>query len=316
MNSRQRIAKSKVDLTMVYTLKALLDTGNVSKAADRLGVSQPSISQALKRLREVLGDPLFVRSGNQLQPTPRAMALAHGVAQVAQTLELMEQPPTAFTPATAQRHFVVSFSDIAEFNALPRLALEMRQEAPACTLRSVRPAGSDLVQALERGDIDLATGTLVGNARQLRQLRLGEYGFSCLTSPTGRWARKSLGLENFVQAAHVVVPRASDGVDPVEQRLDLQGIHRHVALVVANHFAACGVVAAADMIFTLPAHLAVQLAKMFGLRVQPLPVDVGTVVTRIVWHERFHHDEANIWLRKRVERLFREGLPQMARRGK
>lgn len=301
---------------MVYTLKALLEMGNVSRAADRLGVSQPSISQSLKRLREVFGDPLFVRSGNQLQPTPRAMALASSVTQIAHSLEQMEQRPTEFTPSTAQRNFVVSFSDIAEFNALPRLALELRNEAPACTICSVRPSAAQLLEGLERGEIDLATGTLVGDQRRLRQLRLGEYGFACLTAPTSRWARRSLSLDDFVKAPHVVAPRSTDGVDPVEQRLELQGIKRLVSVVVANHFAACGAVASADLIFTVPSHLAVQLSKMFNLRMQPLPVDIGTVVTRIVWHERFHHDEGNLWLRKRVEQIFREGLPQMAKRSK
>jgi LysR family transcriptional activator of mexEF-oprN operon len=308
--SRTGTGAGKLDLTMVHTLRALFDTGQVSKAADRLGVSQPSVSQNLKRLRDYFEDPLFVRSGNRLYPTPRAMALEATVARLARDIELISRQPKAFDPATATRDFIVSFTDIAEFMVLPRLSAQLLRDAPSCGLRSVRPAIRGMEQALEQGELDLAAGTLHGTDVSLRQQRLGEYTFVCLVSLRGRWARKGVSLADYRDAPHVMVPRTSDAVDPIAQRLELQGIHRRVVLSVANHFAACGSVEQTDLLFTVPQHVAGHLAKMFHLRVVPLPVDLGTVVTRIVWHERFHHDPGNLWLRKRVERIYRAVVPQ------
>ena len=306
---------TKMDLTMIHTLRALFDTGQVSKAAERLGVSQPSVSQNLKRLRDYFGDPLFVRSGNRLHPTPRAMALEAIVARLTRDIGLISQQPKAFDPATATRDFVVSLTDIAEFMVLPQLGDEFRRVAPGCSLRSVRSNIALLREALERGEIDLAAGTLHGSDVSLRQLRLGEYNFSCLTSLRGRWARKPLSADDYRDAPHVIVPRTSDPVDPIAQRLELQGIHRHVVLTLANHFAACAAVERADLLFTVPHHVAEHLAKLFQLRVHPMPVDLGTVVTRIVWHERFHHDSGHVWLRKRVERIYRSVVQRQARLG-
>jgi DNA-binding transcriptional LysR family regulator len=313
MKSRQPSdPPAKVDLTMVHTLRALFDTGQVSKAADRLGVSQPSVSQNLKRLREYFGDPMFVRSGNRLQPTPRAMALEPAIGRLVRDIELISQQPAAFDPSTATRDFIVSLTDIAEFMVLPRLSTEFRTEAPGCSLRSVRPSMANMREALEQGEIDLAVGTLHGVDVSLRQQRLGEYAFVCLTSLRGRWARKALTRVDYGDAPHVVVPRTSDAVDPIAQRLELAGIHRHVMLSAANHFAAVAAVEQADLLFTAPQHVGQHLAKMFHVRAQPLPLDLGTVITRIVWHERFHHDPGNQWLRKRVERAYRAVLPQQA----
>ncbi len=313
MNLRNRPgAAAKVDLTMVHTLKALFDTGQVSKAAERLGVSQPSVSQNLKRLREYFADPLFVRSGNRLYPTPRAMALEAAVVRLTRDIELISQQPKAFDPRSATREFIVSFTDIAEFMVLPRLSGELLREAPGCSLRSARPAIAQMQEALEQGEIDLAAGTLHGTDVALRQQRLGEYAFVCLTSLRGRWARKPVTVDDYRTAPHVMVPRTSDAVDPIRQRLELQGIHRRIALTVANHFAACGAVEQSDLLFTAPQHVAGHLSKLFHLRAHPLPVDLGTVVTRIVWHERFHHDPGNLWLRKRVERIYRATVPQQA----
>ncbi|VTU27315.1 Nodulation protein D 2 [Variovorax sp. PBS-H4] len=295
---------------MVHTLKALFDTGQVSKAAERLGVSQPSVSQNLKRLRDYFGDPLFVRSGNRLYPTPRAMALEPTVARLARDIGLISQQPEAFDPATANRSFIVSFTDIAEFMVLPRLGSDLLREAPGCNLLSVRPTIQRMQEALEQGEVDVAAGTLHGTDVTLRQQRLGEYTFVCLVSLRGRWARKPLTLTDYRDAPHVMVPRTSDAVDPIAQRLELQGVHRRIAVTVANHFAACSAVEQTDLLFTVPQHVAGHLAKLFHLRVVPLPIDLGTVVTRIVWHERFHHDPGNLWLRKRVERIYRAVVPQ------
>lgn len=299
----------RIDVVMIQTMQALFDTGQVSKAATLLGVSQPSVSQTLRRLRAHFDDRLFVRSGNVLHPTPRAMALQEPIARLSRELELLSRQAPAFDPASSSRRFVVGITDIAEFMVLPQMMRAFRSQAPRASLRSIRMNTSDLREALERGDVDLAAGTLYGADVSLRQRRLGEYRFVCLTSATGRWAHTPPSLQDYAQSPHVLIPRYADVIDPTAEHLQQTGLRRHVVLTVANHFAAAGAVEAADLLCTVPEHVGSLLASMFGVRIHPMPMDLGTVVTRIVWHERFHHDPGNEWLRAVLEQAYRRILP-------
>jgi LysR family transcriptional activator of mexEF-oprN operon len=302
-------APIRIDVGMIQTLQALFDTGQVSKAALLLGVSQPSVSQTLRRLRAHFDDRLFVRSGNVLQPTPRAMALQEPIARLSRELELLSRQAPAFDPATSARRFVVGITDIAEFMVLPHMMRAFREQAPRASLRSIRMDTSDLRGALERGDLDLAAGTLYGADVSLRQRRLGEYRLVCLTSTRGRWAEHAPTVQDYAQSPHVLIPRFADVVDPTAEHLQQTGLRRQVVLTVANHFAAAGAVEAADLLCTVPEHVGTLLASMFGVRIHPMPLDLGTVVTRIIWHERFHHDPGNEWLRGVLEAAYRRILP-------
>lgn len=299
---------TRVDLTMVATLKAMLDTGAVSKAADALGVTQPSVSQNLRRLRSYFDDELFVRSGNTLQPTPRAIALAPVVSRLMRDIDVISQPPVDFDPSVANREFIICMSEIAEFIVLPRLAAAFARQAPRCSIRGLRVPQSQLRIALERGEVDLAAGTLVGADRSLRQRRLGEYSVICLVSARGRWADAPLTREGYTESRHVAVQRITDSVDPISDRLRLKGIHRSVALSVASEFVAASAVAGADLICTVSRQVGKHLSPLFPIKVRPLPFQLGDLVTRLIWHERFHKDPSHIWLRKIVVDAYRQAV--------
>ncbi|MES2999509.1 MAG: LysR family transcriptional regulator [Pseudomonadota bacterium] len=298
----------KVDLTMVATLKALFDTGRVSRAADALGVTQRSVSQNLRRLRDYFGDELFVRTGNSLHPTPRAIALAPAVARLMRDIDLISRAPGAFDPATANREFIICMSEIGEFILLPRLAAAFAREAPMCAIRGLRVAQPQLTQALEKGDVDLAAGTLIGADSSLRQQRLAETPIVCMASSNGRWARVPLSREDYAEGRHVAVQRITDSIDPVGEHLRIAGIHRNVALSVSNDFVAARAVAEADLICTASRHVGVQLAALFPIQIQPLPFEAGKLVTRMLWHERFQQDPGHVWLRSMVEKTYRQAL--------
>lgn len=296
--------EGRVDLTMVATLKAIIDTGTVSKAAEVLGVTQPSVSQTLRRLRQYFGDELFVRSGNTLHPTPRAIALAPLASRLLHDLQLMSQRQAAFDPATAQRQFVLYLSADAEFVALPRMLTTLMQQAPGCSLRGRQLPVAELHHLLESGEVDLATGNLHRISPALRRQLLGEYHAVCVVSATGRWAHAPLDADAFAQARHVVVKRINNYGDPVGLRIREAGIHRSIAIEVANHFVAAEMVSQTDWITTVASHMAVKLAQMFPVTLHPLPLAIKPIPIHAIWHERFHRDPGHAWLRGLVRQAW------------
>lgn len=300
--------ESRVDLTMVATLKAIFDTGTVSKAAEVLGVTQPSVSQNLRRARLYFGDELFVRSGNALQPTPRAIALQPAVSRLMRDLEVISRPPDAFDPRAANLEFIICMSEMAEYIVLPRLAATFAREAPGCSIRGIRVPQSRLLTALENGEVDLATGSLIGADPSLRQQRLGEQKLISLVSARGRWADAPLTRQGYVESRHVAVHRVTDSVDPVVDRLRVKGIHRSVALSVSNDFVAARAVAETDLICTASVTVGRQLAALYAIRLQALPFDLGLLPTRMIWHERFQRDARHVWLRQQVEAAYRNAI--------
>jgi len=300
--------ESRVDLTMVATLKAIFDTGTVSKAAQVLGVTQPSVSQNLRRARRYFGDELFVRSGNALQPTPRAIALQPALSRLMRELEAISRPPDAFEPQAANLEFIICMSEMAEYIVLPRLAAAFAREAPGCSIRGVRVPQSRLLAALEQGEVDLAAGNLVGADASLRQQGLGEHGLIGVVSAAGRRARAPLTRQSYMEARHVAIHRVSDSMDPVAERLRLKGIHRSVALSVSNDFVAGRAVAETDLVCTASVPVGRQLAALFPVLLQALPFKLEPLATRMIWHERFQRDARHRWLRQQVEAAYRNAI--------
>lgn len=297
---------SRIDVSLVATLQAVLDTGNVSKAALALGVSQPAISQNLRKLREHFDDELFVRSGKGLQPTPRMLELQPVIQRLLRDWEMLSRPPEGFDPRRANMEFIVCMSEFAEFAVLPYVAAEFAQHAPRCRIRGVRAHHSQLLGMLEQGEIDLAVGSLVGAASSLRQQRLAEHQVVCMVSAQGRWAGAAPGLQDYADGRHIIVQRASDSVDPITERLRHRGIQRHAAITVSSDFVAARTVVQTDAFCTVTQAVGRQLATLFPVKLQPLPFDAGVFTARMIWHERLQRDASNVWLRKLVEAAYRE----------
>lgn len=296
----------RVDPSLFASLLAILETGNVSRAADALGITQPAVSQNLRKLREHFGDRLFVRSGNSLQPTPRMLALQPVMARVLEDLDRLSRPAGGFEPDHCNREFTVSMSDSAEFAVLPQVAAEFALHSPGARLRGVRTPYMELSAMLERGDVDLALGSLIGAAPSLRQQRLADHRMVCLVSAEGRWAVTPPFFQDYVDGRHVAVLRVSDNADAVAQRLRLIGIQRNVVIRVSNDFVAAQSLIRTDALCTVGEAVGRQLAGLFPVKAHPLPFDVGPITTRMIWHERFQDDAGHIWLRKLVRRTYRE----------
>jgi len=299
MDSKANLVK--VDIHMVLTLKALFDTGQVSRAAAALGVTQPTVSQTLRRLRDYFGDPLFVRVGHALRPTPRAIELQGSVDRVSREIDRMSQRPPSFDPRTSVREFVVSMTDIAELLGLSRAIAEFTAAAPHCALRSVRAKADEVHRLLEDGQLDLAFGSYSSINESLRQSKLGDYDLVCCTAPG---QLPELTVDTYLGGRHVVVPRFGESDDYAAGALKKLGLTRRVVLRLPNHVAALAAVAESGLIATVPRHVATALARSHALRVRDLPMDLGRVDSFMVWHERFHHDPSHQWLRAILSRNY------------
>lgn len=301
MNKTDSARIVKVDIHMVMTLKALLDTGQVSRAAQALGVTQPTVSQTLRRMREYFGDPLFVRVGHALRPTPRALELQGSVERVSREIDAMSQRPPAFDPRSAAREFTVAMTDAAELLGLAHAIGHFTAEAPHCTLRSVRARADEAHLLLESGQLDLAFGSYSAINESLRQTRLCDYELACCTAPG---QLPDLTAEQYLAARHVVVPRFGEDDDQIALILRRMGLTRQVVLRLPNHVAALAAVSQSGLVATVPRHVATALARSFPFEIRDLPLDVGRVSTYMVWHERFHHDPSHQWLRSLLARFY------------
>lgn len=299
IHAMQDVHLAGIDLNLLVALDALLEERHVTRAARRLGLSQSATSHALARLRELLRDPLLVRSGAVLVPTPRALALAPPVRGILETIRSTLAGPS-FDPASSVRTFVVATSDYFELVVMPLLVRELVRAAPAIDL-VVRPAPEDFVAMLGGGRLDLVIGVSVPpGAESVHRRALFDDGFACVVRAGHPVLRRGLDLDRFAAMGHVfIAPRGTRG-GVVDDALAKKRKVRRVAAMVPSFLAAPAIVAESDLVLTMPARLAERLAPAFDLRVLPPPLALPRFTVSAYWHERAHHDPAHAWLRARI----------------
>lgn len=294
---------SRLDLNLLIAFDALLAEEGVTRAAARLGISQPSMSHALSRLRTLFKDELFVRTPNGMRPTPRAMALADPVRLALSVIQgtLQEQ---GFDPAVAERTFVLGMPDSIEVALLPRLVAHLEVEAPKIHLR-VRPVDRfDVPEQLDRDRMHLAiSGLLTEGAVHHKRRRLYGVDYLVLYDPAQVPLQPPLALEDYVTIPHVLGSLRGDAHGVVDDALAPLGLRRLVA-VATPHFAAVPfVLKGARLLSTVPQPAAGIFAERFGLATSPVPVVLPEVDVSMLWHASYDHDSAHRWLRGIVARL-------------
>ncbi|MFM2112561.1 MAG: hypothetical protein RLZZ271_1221 [Pseudomonadota bacterium] len=284
----------------------LLRERHVSRVAQALGMSQPAVSNALARLRKLLGNELFIRTRSGMQPTPYAEQLGQAVsAALAQIDSALSQSP-GFNPRSSQREITLAMTDIGEIYFLPRLLEHLARHAPGLRLRTVRLGADELRDEMEAGRVDLAIGLIPQLGAGFFQRRLFKQRYVCALRKGHALDGKRLTLKAFTEAEHVVVVAAGTGHGMVEEELQRQGVQRQVRLTVP-HFVAVGqILQSSNLLCTLPEKLAERLQKPFGLTIQPHPVKLPEATIHLFWHARLHQDPANQWLREQWGELFGE----------
>jgi DNA-binding transcriptional LysR family regulator len=300
------------DLNLLTTLDALLREGSVTAAARRMHLSAPAMSRALTRVREALGDPVLVRAGRKLEPTPRALAMRAEVSALVERAHALLRPEGALELATLARTFTVRASDALVALAAARLAERVRQEAPQVLLRFA-PEGDEDVESLRQGLVDLDLGHIELAGPEIRVTKLCDERFVGLVAAAHPLARRKVSLQQLVGHPHLSVSRRGRARGPLDEALAEHGLRRDVVAVVPTFGAAVLAVASSQVVAMVPEHLARAVAPL-GLVAFELPLATPAFAVSQAWHPRFDNDAAHRWLRACVRELLGGGLAPPGRR--
>jgi DNA-binding transcriptional LysR family regulator len=296
----------------LVALAALLEEGSVTAAAKRVGVTQSAMSGTLAQLRDVLGDPLLVRVGRSMRPTPRALALREPLQRALAALEEVLEVPTAFDPATSEERFAIALDDRADIIVVPMLVARIRAEAPHVQLQVLPWGKHDAPPGLAGGELDLAVGVFRRDAGSRRNgaraagsghivAPLFEVGLATIVRRDHPRVGKQLDLDTFCALDHVLVTEERWASGVVDDLLARHKRTRRIGLRVPRHLGVGFIVANTDLAATLDDRIAHLHADTHGLRVLEPPVSVKAVPFSMLWHERTDRDPARQWLRAHVQ---------------
>lgn len=292
----------EIDLRLLHIFDAMHANRHVTRAAEELGLSQPTISIGLGKLRQQFGDPLFVRTSEGMLPTSRADALIGPIRDVLHSIRNICEMEAAFEPASATRKFRICMTDASHITLLPQILAAVRQAAPSVTLEAAR-IDEVMPQALQSGEADLALGLIPSLETGFYQQTLFRQDFICLSGPRHPRIKASLTLARYQAEEHIGIVSGT-GQQLLEEAVKKFGIERRIVLRLPGFLGLTAILAASDLVVTLPRHIGETLATLGGLRVHACPFPIPPFFVKQHWHARYHHDTANRWLRGLCAGLF------------
>lgn len=295
-----------LDLNLLRVFEAMLQYGSVTRAGHALDLSQPAMSAALAKMRSQLGDPLFVRTGHGMRPTPRALELAGPTRKILEMVraDVLQQP--AFDPLVARRVFTIITPDIGETVFMPKILAYIESNAPGIVIRSVAISSEGTGEALELGRADLAIGYFPDLARPgFYQQRLFRNSFVCIVRADHPRIRGNPTLAQFLAESHAVV-RPAGRTHLFERFLEEKSIKLDVRAELSHFASLLTIIAGSDLVATVPRDIGHVFASLAGVRVVDPPLQPAAFHLMQHWHTVVHADSANTWLRQMVRNLFHD----------
>jgi len=300
---------ASVDLNLLVAFEALMEERNVTRAGQRVGLAQPSMSSVLVRLRALFGDDLFVRSASGMQPTAKALSLARPISDALGQIRGVLQPGSGFDPATARRRLSIAVTDYGDLVVVPPLVAALRREAPGIDL-VVRPIIDTAlsVTSLERGDVDALIGGHLPASGRITRITLFEENFVCIRDAKRARRAARLTRDDYARLPHVLFSSAGgDGLPgAIDTMLTRHGRKRRIAITLAHVVAVPFAVAGTDLVATMAERVARRFAPAAGVSVVPLPYDVGAFTIDLLHTRRAMADPALRWFIDLVDRVCRE----------
>ncbi|MDE1198828.1 MAG: LysR substrate-binding domain-containing protein [Pseudomonas sp.] len=288
----------RYDLNLLPVFTALMEERSVTRAAARLGITQPALSNALNRLRDTLRDPLFIRERYGIKPTQFAEEIAPVIAETLARLDEVILGRQHFDPAISTRQFSIAPNSYVEIVLMPRVIARLRQMAPGVKV-ALAPFGTDLTETgVISGSTDMVLGRIVDPPDNLIVQHLMDDGLACVVRADHPDVGDSLSREQYEQLRHVNVRPPGRMRVGLFQALERQGLRRELAISVTHFLAVPEIIAMTDYCATLPRLICNQIAKDPRLKVLEPPVDLGTFPVDIAWHVRYRNDPAHQWLRQ------------------
>ena len=294
---------AKLNLDWLEVFVQIFKTQSVSRAAMQLGMEQASASIALNKLRQHFDDRLFVRTADGMVPTPRAQSIYPDLQEALARIDTARGKPVAFSPLNAVREFRIAMTDISEIIILPKLINYLQKTAPGVVVEAEK-ISSDTRQRLASGDVDFAIGFLPDLEAGFYQQSLFEQNFVCLVAKNHPRVRGKLTRNLFSNEGHILVTTFGTGHAIVDKILVKQKIERRVVLRVSSFLGVARIVAQTDFLVIVPRLLGMTLAAQEQVQVLELPILLPHYKVKQHWHERFHADAGNIWLRQTMVKLF------------
>jgi DNA-binding transcriptional LysR family regulator len=296
---------AKLDLEWLLIFDGIYTSRSVSRTAERLGLAQATVSIALNKLRLHFDDKLFIRTSHGMEPTPRAQALYPQLASVVATLESARLAPAEFMPLKAKREFCLCMTDISEIVILPRLMNHLRRAAPEVGIvaEKITP---DSPKRLESGEVDVAIGFMPHLEAGFYQKTLFTQNFVCLAAKNHPRIRGELTKQALLDEKHIRVATSGTGHSIVDKTLAMHGVHRGVVLHLSSFLGVARVVAETELLVVVPKMLGITIQMQEQVQILPLPFDIPSYAVKQHWHDRFHAEPGNIWLRRTVADLFRD----------
>ena len=285
---------------------ALYDELNVSGAGRRLGMGQPSVSKALRRLRDTFDDPLFVRGPHGLVPTPRAHVIVRAARAPLKHLQEDLLKEEGFDPATSTRPIALAVSDIAEMAFFPAIIAHFRRYAPKSSVTTVSAPDDDLANGLENGEIDLAAGYHPAlSRRNFRRRLLSRHSFACLMrAGHSLWARR-LTTSDYCSAEHIGVRRAGSSQEVLDRFIERRKLKLNVPVYTSHVLSVPFIVMESDLVATLPYAVVTRFASLApGVKAALPPFDLPYEL-KLHWHRRFDNDPRSLWIREQMAAIFK-----------
>jgi DNA-binding transcriptional LysR family regulator len=305
MNGMQEINIAGFDLNLLKAFDALLRERGVTPAARRIGLSQPAMSHALGRLRQLFKDPLFVRTPQGMEPTPRARELAAHIGPALDRLRGALSLGATFEPRLSQRAFTIGIAEYAEIALVDRLAAAFRVAAPLADLRLVATSGPDILKRLDAGSVDLVLAHLGAMPPRIEARVAYRDPFVALTRRRHPAVAPPISLEQYARLPHVLVSPRGVATGGIDGQLAQHGLKRRIALVVSTYLALPLLLARSDLVAAAPSRAAARIAALGKLDIHPLPF-AGAVEVGMAWHRRDATEPAQSWFRALVEAVVHE----------
>jgi DNA-binding transcriptional LysR family regulator len=300
--------QNDISLRQLKALKLLLEVRSLTKAAEILNVNQPTMSKTLARLRAHFGDPLFVRVGISMQPTPRALALSEPLRDLLAVSDELQASTTAFDPHTSTREFKVLLGEVGMVHFVPPLMREFEQSGAGLRLTVVPLDSRHASAKLESGQAEIALGVFPREIGGLRRQKLYADPYVSVVRKDHPKLDRLTRLDEFLKARHILVTASNTGHGAHEQLEEamLRRLAPETIQLRVPSFVSCALVTCeTEAIGTLPERLATYLVRELPLAMFKTPVQLPRIEIAQVWHERVNHDAGHRWLRERIFRIFR-----------
>lgn len=286
------------DLNLLYVFEAMWRERSVTEAADSLGVTQAAVSSSLKRMRAEYGDKLFTQVGRRMEPTPLATTMSSELLDALAMVRKTRSAPVTFDPSQASRVFTVRTRDIGEVVCFPSILAELGKSAPGIKLKTTFKPIDETLAGMASGHIDLALGFLPSLETAIHRRKLFSQHYVCAMRVDHPLSKAPLDLSAFLEQEHLLVEYSGSGHQVIEKALVEAGAKNRIRVRMQQYLSAPHFIISSDMLWSVPAVLAETLARHFPLVIKPHPLPLPSFEVALYWHDRYHQDPANRWLRE------------------